>query len=58
MNLIDCFVEEIISEPYEKFNMWWVNVKSDCYGNISEGHLMFSTEEKAKELKIGHKYLL
>jgi len=56
MNLLDAVVTEIISEPYFAYDKWWVKVKYNCYGSISETELMFYKENHAKELKVGYTF--
>ena len=53
MNLLEGTVTEVLSEPLFKWNKWWVEVEYNCYGRFSKTELMFSTEEKAKEVKVG-----
>ena len=28
MNLVDAFVKKVISEPYEEYGKWWIDVTS------------------------------
>ena len=53
MNLLEGTVKKVLSEPIFKWNKWWVEVEYNCYGSLSKTELMFSTEEKAKAVKIG-----
>lgn len=57
MNLVDCYVTEVIGEPYEAYGKWWRKVKYDSYGRISESELMFSTKQEAKQVQVGHQFL-
>ncbi len=57
MNLIDFYVEEIISDPYLEFGKWWIKVKANGYGRVSEMTLMFDTREECLDVKIGYKFL-
>jgi len=57
MNLIDCYVTKILSEPYRMFGQWWVDVEYDSEGHISKTKLMFRTEEAARAAKVGHHFL-
>jgi len=67
MNLVDAYVTKILSEPKyiecdslvdgRKLSWWQVDVEYDCYGRLSERPLTFDTEEKAKAVKVGHKFL-
>lgn len=54
MNLVDCKVEEVISEPYYQYNSWFVNVMTNSWGHISEGTIMFKTKEEALDVKPGY----
>ncbi len=57
MNLLDCYVTKILSEPYRMFGHWWVDVEYDGEGRISKTKLMFRTEEAARAAKVGHRFL-
>ncbi|MGJ7474534.1 hypothetical protein ACSFEV_12185 [Pseudomonas fulva] len=57
MNLIDCYVTKILSEPYRMFGQWWVDVEYDSWGSPSQTKLMFRTEEAARAAKVGHHFL-
>jgi hypothetical protein len=54
MNLIDCYVTEIIGAPYRKFGCWWVDVEYVSEGRPGKSNLMFKTEPAAKAVAIGH----
>ena len=32
MNLVDCYVTEIIDEPYFQYDFWWQKVKYNAHG--------------------------
>tara|TARA_R100001443_G_scaffold75752_1_gene83289 strand:+ start:1004 stop:1180 length:177 start_codon:yes stop_codon:yes gene_type:complete len=53
MNILDAHVVEVIGEPEFKYGKWFVRVKVDCYGCVSETQPMFSTKEAAESLKVG-----
>lgn len=57
MNLVDCYVTEILGEPVLKYGRWFLPVKADSYGRESETELMFDTEAEARSVKIGHHFL-
>ena len=58
MNLIDAFVTKIISrKPIFEFDKYWMKVEYKCCGLNSTTNLMFDTEEQAKAIKIGDKFL-
>ena len=58
MNLIDFFVTEIVSEPYFKYNKWWIDVRADGYGIVSKHTLMFDTKDECLNIDIGYKFLV
>ena len=57
MNLLDASVTKVLGEPFFKWNKWWVRVEYKCWGRDSKTELMFSTEDKAKSVEIGFKFL-
>ena len=57
MNLLDGYVVQILSEPYFEYDRWWVIVRYDCYGSISQSTLMFNTKEEADGVFIGYKFV-
>lgn len=57
-NQIDAYVVEIIGEPYQQYDHWWVDVKVDSHG-VTDGHTcMCKTEEEAKAVAVGKKLLI
>ncbi len=54
MNLIDCHVTKILSQPYRKFGAWWVDVEYESEGRPGKSNLMFKTESAANAVLIGH----
>lgn len=54
MNTIDAVVTQVLSEPYFKYNYWFVDVEYSSYGRTSKTNIMCSTEEAAKAIKVGH----
>jgi hypothetical protein len=44
MNLVDCVVTEVLGNPEFKYSKWFVNVKYNSWGSISETEVMFDTE--------------
>ena len=56
MNLIDCYVTEVLSKPYQYLHKWWVNVKADCYGRETTSQLMFDWYEEALKVTVGYKF--
>jgi len=57
MNLIDCYVTKILSEPYRMFGHWWVSAEYESEGRPGKTELMFRTEEAARTAKVGHHFL-
>lgn len=53
MNLLNATVVAILGNPEKKYNAWFVKVRINCYGRISETHVMFKSEEEANNLKLG-----
>lgn len=56
MNLLDATVTEIIGEPELKYGKWFIKVKADCWGAVTESSLMFSSKEQALAVKPGYKF--
>jgi len=59
MNLVDCYVTELLSEVFKDSNthFYGVKVKFNSYGVESETELYFDTEKEAKKVKVGYKFL-
>lgn len=57
MNLIDCTVTSLLSEPYIKYDHWWIKCEYVAEGIKGVTNIHFDTEEEAKCIKIGHKFL-
>lgn len=57
MNLLDAYVKEVLSEPYQAYGRWWVKVKAECWGQYGEHEIMCDTIDEAKAIKVGHKFL-
>lgn len=58
MNLIDAWVTEVMGEPYlSAFGKWCLKVRWDDMGGNGTSTLMFDTEEQAKQVKVGYKFL-
>lgn len=57
MNALEAVVVQILSEPYFECDKWWVVIRYDCWGTITQSKLMFNTEEEAKNVFIGFKFL-
>lgn len=57
MNLVDCVVDVVLTEPAFAYNKWWIVVKYNSWGRFSDCRLMFDTKEEALAIKPGHKFL-
>lgn len=57
MNLLECYVTEVLSNPYEKYSKWWVDVNYECWGLDGSTNLMFDSEQEAEKVKKGYKFL-
>ncbi|MCM2310306.1 MAG: hypothetical protein NDI84_02785 [Steroidobacteraceae bacterium] len=57
MNLVDCYVKEVTSEPYEAHGKWWVDVVASSWGRDSTTNVMCQTREAAEEIKVGYHFL-
>lgn len=57
MNLVDAFVKKVISEPYEEYGKWWIDVEYISWGVPGKTRLMFDSKEQALEVKEGYKFL-
>lgn len=58
MNLIDNYVIEVLSEPVFKYKHWFVRVSAVNESNrYFETSIMVDTEEKAKAITKGYKFL-
>lgn len=57
MNLLDAVVTEVCGEPVFKYSKWFVPVKSNCWGQISNSEIMFNTFEEASKVDVGYTYL-
>lgn len=57
MNKTDCYVTEVIGEPYFAYGNWFVDVSYDSWGHKSKHMLMFSTKEEALKVAPGFHFL-
>lgn len=53
MNLIDLVVTEVLDKPFARHNKWWVKVRAEAYGVVSEHCIMTDSEEEAETIKKG-----
>jgi hypothetical protein len=56
MNLVDCYVTEVLSQPYERNGLWCVDVKYNSWGHISRGKVFCVSEEEARKVSVGYKF--
>lgn len=57
MNLLEHYVTEIKSEPYEEYGKWWVDVIATCYGHDGEYSVLCETLNHAKNVNIGYVFM-
>ena len=55
--VVDAFVKKVISEPYEEYGKWWIDVEYISWGVPGKTRLMFDSKEQALEGKEGYKFL-
>ena len=58
MNLLDACVVEVLGPPEQAYGRWFVPVKSDCWGQVSEYTIMKDSREEAELVKIGDTHLV
>lgn len=56
MNLLECMVTKILSEPYLMFDKWFLKVEYSSYGVNGKTTLMFDSFEIANKINIGHEF--
>ncbi|MGR3885296.1 hypothetical protein [Escherichia coli] len=49
--------QKVISEPYEEYGKWWIDVEYISWGVPGKTRLMFESKEQALEVKEGYKFL-
>jgi len=59
MNLVDCYVTKVLSEPFKcpQSHSWGIKVEFDSYGRISETQLYLDTKAEILKVKKGYKFL-
>jgi hypothetical protein len=59
MNLVNCYVTEIIGKPFKCKNThcWGLEVKYDSYGNESTTKIFLDTKAEILKIKIGYEFL-
>ena len=58
MNLVDCHVTKILSEPYYEYGFWWLKVRYDSYGVESETAIMRKENSDLENIEIGFEFTL
>ena len=56
MNLIKCYVTELVGEPFEKTGFWYKRVKFDSYGVINETYIVAKTKEACDKIIVGFEF--
>ena len=56
MNTVKAVVKKVLSDPYFKYDTWWVKVECNSYGRVSETELMFKSKQKAESVDIGYEF--
>lgn len=57
MNLVECYVTEIVGEPYYEFGFWWQKIKFNSYGVIEGTELFDKDKSYFETMAIGFKFL-
>lgn len=57
MNLVDCYVVEVVSEPTYLYDKWWIDVIANSYGGNFKTKLMFETKEECLNINKWHHFL-
>jgi hypothetical protein len=57
MNLVDAYVVEILDQPHKLYGKWFLEVRYDSWGGLSDHSLMFNTKEEAENVVVGHHFL-
>lgn len=62
MNLLDAVVTEVLGEPVKvttsALTYWKVPVTASCWGQEKDTVIVVSTEELAKAVSVGYKFLM
>jgi len=53
VNIVDATIVKILSDPELKYEKWFVEVEIDLWGSLSKTSAMFSSEDTARNLKVG-----
>lgn len=55
MNILDCVVTKVLSEPYFKY-MWCVDVEADSWGSVQKTTVTLNSKAEAEQVKEGYKF--
>lgn len=53
MNLVECYVTEIIGEPYFRSGFWFQKVKYNSYGSVGETTLFDKEKSYFESVDVG-----
>lgn len=53
MNLVECYVTEIVGEPYFQSSFWFLQVKYNSYGSIGETTLFDKEKSSLESIDVG-----
>lgn len=56
INILTGTVTEVLAKPYYQWGKWWVKVKYNCYGRISETELMFQNRDSSLKVDVGFEF--
>lgn len=58
MNVLDAYVKEVLSDPYQDEYGWYVDVTYLCWSDVPEKRKMwFKTKEEAQKVEPGYHFL-
>lgn len=57
MNLVDCYVTEVMGKPVYLYSRWWIRVKYDSWGSNAVTDIMCSSEAEAAKVGVGFHFL-
>jgi hypothetical protein len=56
MNLIDAYVTQVLSDPYEKYGKWFLEVEYTSWGRPGRTKLMLSSKREALAVFPGYRF--
>jgi len=57
MNLVECYVTEIVGEPYFEFGFWWQKIKFNSHNVIGETALFNKDKSHFETVNVGFMFL-